>query len=127
MRRWQKFGVDPVFLQTYYDRAGDDWSIITPTYISFPHKPETLVILQKMFGNGSATESIYIQNCFFDPGYTPPAADCGANHLPPGYSMIGAMSPLGVFLMTGFIDRNFQSTPPILKQTFTFPSDDPNG
>jgi hypothetical protein len=127
MRRWQKFGVDTTFLQTYYDRAPNDWKLIAPVYVSFPHKADTLTILQKMFGNGQANEAIYIQNCFLDPLYTAPAADCNANHLPAGYSMISSLFPLGVCLTTGFIDRNFASTPAIFRQSLSFPSDDPNG
>src|SRR5215471_1869853 len=114
MRRWQLFGVDPNTLQIWQYAPGD-WLTSYPVYISFPKKHETLLNLQKMYGNGTPHEAIYVQQCFLDDLYVAPAADCAANHLPPGYSMIGGMSALGNFLTNGFYDRNFVTLPPIFR------------
>jgi len=118
VRRWFKFGADQG-IQAFADEGLD-----TSVFVSMQHKAQTLKILQKCYGNGSQIEAIYVQCAYFNPGFVAPDPACNANHLPPGYSMIGGFSPLGVFLFNGFVDRNFHGTPAPYIMSLTPPSED---
>lgn len=135
MRRWQKFGIDPLVFLNFRYQAPQAWSSSggtsindsMPCWILQNHKPDTFQILAKAYGQGVPLEAIYLQTAFQNDLATAPAADCSADHLPAGYSMIGPFAPLGTFLFNGFLDRNFQTTPPVYRLRFEKPADDPNG
>jgi hypothetical protein len=121
VRRYFRFGaVNGDQRQLQYE-VGENWTVTPPYWISMQHKHQIFEILFKGWGGNLASEAIYVQNVFQDPLAPAPAMDCTAPHFAAGYSPIGALSPLSVFLLTGFIDRNFQSTPPVFIDSFTKP------
>jgi hypothetical protein len=122
MRRWQEFGFEnPTFAEILKWRGTTDENGLDPrVYISFPKKVETFQIVN--LGWGTNDTAIYIQQVGVDSMSPAPASDCPAFHFNPGFSPYGAMSPLPVFLYSGFFTKDFQLTPKILNLTLSRPS-----
>jgi hypothetical protein len=122
MRRWQEFGFqNPTFAQLLKWRGTTDENGLDPrVYISFPTKDETFQIVN--LGWGTADTAIYIQQCGTLATAPDPLAGCPAFHFSPGFQPIGGLAALPVYLYSGFFNKDFVSTPPILNLSIVRPS-----
>lgn len=112
MRRHFRFGADQT-AQRFIYAITQDWSVFSPYWISMPHK---LAVYENLVRGWGATfeDSVYIQNCkWVGDAYVQPHVDCLASHFTQNYRPIGSLSPLPVFLLNGFIDKDFASLPPV--------------
>jgi hypothetical protein len=114
MRRHFRFGADNTNQHLIY-AITRDWSVYRPYWVSMPHKADVFEILSRGWGT-TADAAIYVQCVRRSDSVPQPALDCPAPHFALGYEPVGGLSPLPVFLFNGFIDKDFNSTPPIWRE-----------
>jgi hypothetical protein len=123
MRRWFEFGLNPDGSLLYQvGEEGVNWSVVPPYFLSMPRKQD--VYQTWNIAGNTADSAIYVQQMRLG-GFgsdVAPAADCTALHQTFGYSAYGALTPLKTLILNGFYNKDFTSTPPLWRESFTKPS-----
>jgi hypothetical protein len=110
-----KFGTNGSLSVINYT-ASDDWSQNMPIYFSMREKEQVYELLNL------ALTSCQFQGVRSTGSYVDPAPDCQASHYANGYEPIGGITRLFDGLISGWITKDFQTTPAVMDVGFSIPS-----